>query len=204
MRAMFHLRFLLAGLALLLTACAVPPASPAAQIKTEIPAATVDLLYQSNGGGEPRGTGYWLAWNTCVEGNQSAMAKANGGRAAGWTLLDDLLADPGILMGLEQVKTCEQAAAILQDQPAAGEDETHSAFYRLAAELLTAQLNLAVPAETCPAVEQAVQAGQLLLISAGYGGNESPLAPKDPVQDGQLADFLTDQLTEYNAGQLCR
>jgi hypothetical protein len=187
-----------------LMACSTPQASPALDILPVTPFATPDPLYHSNGGGDPRGAGYWLVWNTCTEGNQSATAKTNGGRAAGWILMDDLLTDPGILVGSLEVKTCDQAAAILQESMPEGEVKNLLPFYHLATELLTTQLNLAVPAESCPAVEQAVQAGQLLLVSAGYQGSRSTLAPKDLMRDSQLAEILAEELERYNIGQLCR
>jgi hypothetical protein len=189
----------------LLAACSTAPVKslPTAVLSTPFP--TPDSLYHSDGGGEPRGPGYWLVWNTCTEGNQSATAKANGGRQAGWVLLDDLLADPGIMMGPDEVKTCQQAAAILGGKPSENTPENDLHFYRLAAALLTAQLNLAIPAESCPAVEQAVQAGQLLLVSVGYHpGNASAISSQDPAKDSQLADFLSGQLDQYNLGELCR
>lgn len=40
-----------------------------------------------------------MVWNSCAEGNKADVAAANGGRAAGWIILDDLLADPGIQLG---------------------------------------------------------------------------------------------------------
>ncbi|MDF1597979.1 MAG: hypothetical protein P1T08_18035 [Acidimicrobiia bacterium] len=48
----------------------------------------------SDDGGEPRSAAYWALWNTCAPDNRSELAAANGGREAGWVLVDDLLADP--------------------------------------------------------------------------------------------------------------
>jgi len=42
---------------------------------------------------------YWAVWNTCAPNNRAAEAAANGGRAAGWVLVDDILADPGCRSG---------------------------------------------------------------------------------------------------------
>ena len=56
----------------------------------------------------PRTAGYWLVWNACAEDNQADVARANGGREAGWLILDDLLAHPGILLGELAVETCER------------------------------------------------------------------------------------------------
>jgi hypothetical protein len=188
----------------LLAACSATTVNPSPTAVHSTPFPTPDPLYRSDGGGEPRGASYWLVWNTCTEGNQSATARTNGGRQAGWILLDDLLADPGIAMGFDEVKTCQQATAILQRKPPEDGNENDVPFYRLAGELMTAQLNLAVPAESCPAAEQAVQAGQLLLVSVGYHPEDgSALKPQDPKQDSQLAEFLAGQLEQYNVGELC-
>jgi hypothetical protein len=45
----------------------------------------------SHPGGEPRTIGYWKNWNGCTSGNQSATAQKNGGAAAGFFLVEDLL-----------------------------------------------------------------------------------------------------------------
>lgn len=197
----------IAGILILLAACAAAPAAPevppaAQMLATPFP--TNDPLFQSNGGGDPRGTGYWLVWNTCVDGNQAQTAKANGGRAAGWVLVDDLLLDPGMLVGSMEIKTCAQAAAILQAKPATSGAPENAPFYQLASQLLAAQLNLAVPAETCLAVEKAVQSAQLLLLSVGFNGDSTSMNIQDPDKDPALAGFLAGQLSSYNAGQLCR
>jgi hypothetical protein len=195
---------LLFALSFTMAACS-PPDAPTPSPPVPTPAPTDDSAFASDGGGEPRTAGYWLVWNTCTEGNQSATAKANGGREAGWILLDDLLTDPGIMMGTDELKACQQAAAILGGKLPESTPENDLHFYRLAAALLTAQLNLAIPAESCPAVEQAVQAGQLLLVSVGYHvGDASSLSPRNPEKDSQLADFLSGQLDRYNRGELCR
>ena len=72
-----------------------------------------DAATVSTGGGEPRTAGYWLVWNACAEENKADVAVANGGREAGWILLDDLLADPGILLGDLAVEACEQGLRLL-------------------------------------------------------------------------------------------
>ena len=199
-----HQNFLLVtSILALLTACAAPPANLAPPTAISTPPATLDPLFQSDGGGDPRGSGYWLVWNNCTEDNQSATAKANGGRAAGWILLDDLLTEPGIMLGPDEVTACEQAAAILQGKTSQDENRDDHPYGRMAVELLTAQLNLAIPSESCPAVLQAVQTSQLLLVSWGYQLSEDSFVPKVPQKDRQLAEFLAAQLEKYNLGELC-
>lgn len=173
----------------------VPPIEP-----TQVP----DVFYQSSGGGEPRGTGYWLLWNSCAEGNQAETARANGGRAAGWIIMDDLLADPGILVGAIAVESCPQGVNLLQGRDAQGVVRQSDPAYTLAAQLLAAQLNLATGSEYCPAVDQAVQAGQLLLISLDFNGSGSYLGPPAANPDVETAIALIDQLSKYNSGVLCR
>ena len=176
---------------------AVPPTATA-------PAATVDPFFAAHGGGEPRTAGYWLVWNSCAEGNQAETARANGGREAGWVILDDLLADPGILLGELAVETCELGIRLLQGQDTAGVTHPDDLAYPLAAQLLTAQANLAVGAEYCPASDEAVQAGQVLLLSLGFDGSGERLAPDAEAHNREVAQFLIDKLREYNAGGLCR
>lgn len=131
------------------------------------------------------------------------MAAANGGREAGWIILDDLLADPGMLVGHYAVETCEEGVNILDALDAAGEVRAGDAAYQLATQLLAAQLNLAVGAEFCLTVQDAVQAGQLLLMSVEFDGAGNYLGPGDACDDRQLALFLAGQLAAYNAGALC-
>jgi hypothetical protein len=143
-------------------------------------------------------------WNACAPDNKAEVARANGGRAAGWFLLDDLLADPGIFLGELTVETCEQGIALLQGQDAAGQEQPDDAAYVLAAQLLAAQANLAVGAEYCPASDTAVQAGQALLLSLGFDGTGTYLGPEGDAEDREVAQFLIEQLANYNAGTLCR
>jgi hypothetical protein len=198
---MLTIRFLtLLIFATLAAACAAPPPlSP-----TALPAPTADPLFLSDGRGDPRTPGYWLLWNACAPDNRAETARANGGRAAGWLLVDDLLQDPGILVGDLALATCEQAVRLLQRQPIAGSAAPDDAAYSLATELVAAQLNLAAAAESCPAAEQAVQAAQLLLISVGFNGAGAYLPPAAAAADHDLALSLAALLTDYNSGALCR
>jgi hypothetical protein len=164
---------------------------------------TADPFFVSDGAGEPRSAGYWQLWNACAEDNKADVANANGGREAGWILMDDLLADPGILVGPVAMETCDQGLSLLRAQDASGADMSGDAAYALAAQLMAAQLNVAAGAEFCPAVEQALQAGQLLLLSLEFDGSGDYLDPEAGGEDRELALFLTDQLRAYSAGSLC-
>jgi hypothetical protein len=60
--------------------------------------------------------------------------------------------------------------------------------------LLTAQLNLAVGAEYCPAVDEAVRAAQLLLVSRDFDGTGSYFSMAEASRDRETTDFLVQQL----------
>lgn len=205
-------------LVILLAGCAAPvtpppasppsltpllPTQPAAVLLT--PQATVDSYFLSDGGGEPRSAGYWLLWNTCAAENQAAMAKANGGRAAGWILVDDLLADPGMFIAGTPVASCAQAVSLLQGNSLAGEPRTDDPGFSLATQLLTAQLNLEASAESCLGVVDAVLGAQALLGKLGFDGEQVLLGPGNPAesQRAEVALYLT-ALQQYNVGELCR
>jgi hypothetical protein len=163
----------------------------------------LDSSRQSSGGGEPRTAGYWLIWNTCVEGNQAETARANGGREAGWIVMDDLLSDPGMLVGELQVESCQQGVSLLQARNLQGTEMKLDAAYTLAAQLLVAQLNLATGSEYCPASDQAVSKAQLLMLKLHFDATGSYLGPPLLNEDMETAKHLEEQLTQYNAGILC-
>ncbi len=153
----------------------------------------------SNGGGDPRPPGYWAVWNTCAPDNRAAEAAAKGGRAAGWLMVDDVLADPGIGLGDHLLASCEESVALLQGANGAGE-ETSDPAYSLAGQLLTAELNLTAGAETCPVADEAVVGAHLLLAAAKFDGDST--SPLD-AEAGGAVPRLIDLLRAYNAGELC-
>jgi hypothetical protein len=150
--------------------------------------------------GDPRTPGYWALWNTCAPDNRADVAEANGGREAGWILMDDLLADPGIQLGDHRVADCEEGLALLEGRTAAGA-EVDDPIYDLAALLLTAELNLNAGAESCPIAEEAVVGAHLILASANFEGVSA--SPLDAEAGGALSR-LTELLEAYNRGDLCR
>lgn len=180
-------------------------AGPAALTPVSItPTAATDEHYRSLGGGEPRTIGYWLMWNSCAEGNQSATAIANGGREAGWILVDDLLQDPGILTGNLTLETCEQALRVLTAKDDQNDDQINDPVYRLAQQLTAAQLNLAAGSAYCPASDQAVQTAQFLLLGLEFTGSGSYLPPPKTSPHFEEIYKMIDQLGKYNSGTLCR
>jgi len=158
-------------------------------------------LNNSMPGGDPRTIGYWKNWNTCTGGNQAATAAANGGAAAGWYILDDLLNNPGYTIGVLQLdgSDCEDAVSILDKRDLSGKKRASDGAYNLASQLLAAQLNLSAGAETCPAVVEAVNAGQTLLADIGFDGTGGYLKGRKGAEANELAAILD----EYNNGFLC-
>ena len=149
------------------------------------------------GVGEPRSSGYWVIWSSCGEDNRAETAAANGGREAGWILLDDLLAFPGVTLGDHAVATCDEGVVILEVSPVAEPPEG------LAQQLLAAELNLNSGSETCPAAEETVVVAQALLSSFGYAGPDgAPLSADEEAIDS--LDRLVALLAAYNSGELCR
>jgi hypothetical protein len=189
-------------LALLTVACDQgEPTATGASDGAAAPSSTpADVLAQfppdtriSTGGGEPRTADNWVMWSTCGENSQAATAEQNGGRDAGWVLVDDLLADPGLALGGQPVSSCEQAVGILL-----GSDGSDAEV--LASQSLTAELNLSVGAESCPAAEGVVQAARTVLGSPGATDASGPRLRDDQVE---LARELSTLLAIYNAGGLC-
>ena len=171
-------------------------------------------------GGEPRTIGFWKNWNTCTGGRQVITAAQNGGPAAGWFILDDLLNNPGYHLGpafpgglhldgnpTNQVLTgfiegdCYSAVNILDKSDVVNNKKKASdPAYNLAAQYLAALLNLSAGAETCPAVVTAVNSASSLLISLNFNGTgDYPKKGPSVTQANQLANTLD----RYNNGLLC-
>ena len=128
---------------------------------------------------------------------------ATPGREAGWILMDDLLADPGIMLGVITVGKCSQGIMLLQAKDAIGAGHDNDPAYLLAAQLFTAELNLAAGSETCPASNKYIYDAQLLLERIGFDGTGNYMGPPKVSPDIATANLLTDQLVSFNAGRLC-
>jgi Prealbumin-like fold domain len=149
-------------------------------------------------GGEPRTIGYWKNWNRCTGGGQAANADKNGGAAAGFYLVEDLLPQ---LIGDLNVTTCQNAVKILDKSTLAGRKSANDGAYELASQLLAAKFNLAAGAETCSAVQTAVVNGQNLLDAINFNGTGSYLTKSSAQRT--LAISLASTLDKYNNGKLC-
>jgi hypothetical protein len=148
------------------------------------------------GSGEPRSSGYWIAWSSCGVDNRAETAAANGGREAGWFIADDLLSDPGIVLGDHAVTACEEAVDILD---ASRTDPTST----MARQLLTAALNRAAGSEACESADDTIAVAGQLLTSLDYRGPDG--APTQLEQD-MVASIarVGELLASYNSGELCR
>lgn len=194
--------FFLMMISLLLSACRSTLSSTS--LPTLPPTPTIDSYFQSIGGGDPRTPGYWLLWNTCMPDNNVETARANGGREAGWYVLDDFLLDPGIKLGGLVVETCLQAVQLLQIQDSSGIEHKDLIDFRLASALMTAELNLSAKATSCPAVVDAVLGTMQLLNDIGFDGVQTNLfSHLDEKQKADAIIFLS-ALEKYNQGDLCR
>ena len=160
----------------------------------------VFVVDNSRPGGDPRTIGYWKNWNRCTSGNQAATAQKNGGAAAGFFLVEDLLPQ---LVGDANVTTCQQAVKLLSKQDRNGKSKSSDAAYELAAQFLAARFNLAAGAETCTSVQEAVLSSQTLLDGINFTGAGDYLGSKskDP-RRGQALTLAT-VLDRYNNGGLC-
>ena len=168
-----------------------PPATSPVEGDTGVIAELPDGSRDATGDGEPRTASHWVQWSSCGEDSRAAEAEANGGAAAGWHLVDDLLEPPVDLAGFV-ISGCHEAVAVL-------EPDVGAAFDRLAALTFAAELNLRAGAESCEAVTQSIAAAKLALSGLGYTG------PGTVTEEPGLASLqLIDLLTAYNSGELCR
>lgn len=156
------------------------------------------VVDNSHPGGDPRTIGYWKNWNNCTGGNQAAVAQKNGGAAAGFFILENLLPQT---VGDFNVTTCAQGIKVLGKQDQSGANMSKDAAYELAAQLLAAKLNLAADAETCAAQNTAVLDGQALLHQITFTGSGSYLV-KSSTNRTKALD-LASKLDKYNNGNLC-
>lgn len=148
------------------------------------------------GAGETRSSRDWIEWSTCGDGSRAETAAANGGPAAGWFLVDDLLADPGIALGGWRVMTCRDAVQILHGG-------TGNPLAALAQQLFTAKLNFEGGSGRCEAATDLVVAGDGLLTHIAYGG---PATAADTLEDETVTSLanVAGLLSTYNAGVLCQ
>ena len=165
--------------------------------------ATAFEIDNSFPGGDPRTIGYWKNWNRCTSGGQAANAAQNGGAAAGYFLVEDVLPQ---VIGNFNVSTCAQAVKLLDKRDQASKKKADDAAYELGSQFLATRFNLAAGAETCQAVQDAVVAAQALLVQINFTGSGDYLGSKVKgaklVQRNQALQ-LARTLDQYNNGLLC-
>jgi hypothetical protein len=72
----------------------------------------------------------------------------------------------------------------------------------LAAQLLAAELNLNVGAESCPIAEEAVIGAHIILSSMDFEGN-GEYAPDLTSELAESIEQIMELLAQYNSGELC-
>jgi hypothetical protein len=170
-------------------------------------------------GGEPRTIGYWKNWNSCTGGGQIGTAIENGGEtpqerlSSGFALLDDVLQEPGITIGLltfvadDNVFACDDgtldATFILdkRDLSQRHKKQASDPAFNLASQLLAALANDSAGAGVCDEAGQAMIDGQNLLADNGFVGLRGSIPKKSP--DSSRANELAGILDLYNNGTLC-
>jgi len=76
------------------------------------------------------------------------------------------------------------------------------AVYQFAAQLLAAELNLNLGAESCPIAEESVIGAHILLADLGFDGRGTYEDQLTGNLAASLATFV-ELLTGYNTGELC-
>ena len=142
-------------------------------------------------GGASRTIGYWKNWSSCTGGGQTASLDANLPQQVG-TLI---LGSPPISTPKQ---ACIEAVDILNKSTITGTKEASDPSYNMAAQLLGALLNVAHgTAFSCPAVNNAINAGQSLLLAISFDGTKSYAKIMTPDQIAQ-ANSLQVALNAYN------
>jgi len=164
-------------------------------------------------GGGPRTIGYWKNWSTCTGGGQVRNAERNGGAAAGFFLLDDVLplelsSDPEALVDGYWISTCEDGVSILDKRSTDDQKkQANDAAYGMAAQLLAAMANTSpIVNASCRPPELAtwIMDARELLFTIGFDGTGSYLPPKTDQKElrAEALDLAT-WLDNYNNGMYC-
>ncbi|HEY4668226.1 MAG TPA: hypothetical protein VIH05_00470, partial [Tepidiformaceae bacterium] len=170
------------------------------------------LLFQVDNSfpeGDQRTPGYWKNWSSCSGGNQYEKAIAKGGGAEGFWTLDELLTNPGFLIGdlVLGDGDCEIAVEVLNKSDVnTGKKMASDAAYNLATALFAAMLNDAAGAGTCPVIDQAILDAQALLVDIGFDGTGKYLPPNSKglkATQRQQALAYAELLDDYNNGLVC-
>ena len=163
-------------------------------------------------GGSPRTPGYWKNWNRCTGGGQATNADRNGGRAEGFTLLEDILNSPGITWDdilsdslFVAITSCEEAVEILDQRVVAvngkvadGKKLASDGARTLALHLLAAQLNEGNGACINQDVKDVMLWAEKLLDKYNFDGTKSTAYLTSKSADYAYALKLAKYLDAYN------
>jgi hypothetical protein len=163
-------------------------------------------------GGEPRTPGYWKNWNRCTSGGQANNADRNGGRAKGYTLLEDILTSPGITWDdilvdsfVAPITSCEQAVEILDQRVVTlngtvgdGKKIASDGARTLATHLLAAQLNGGNGACINQDIKDVILKAETLLDKINFDGKKSTAYLTSKSADYAYALKLAAYLDAYN------
>ena len=176
-------------------------------------------------GGEPRTPGYWKNWNWCSNGNQAekTFEKRQAGERLcedGFCLVEDLI-DPPLVIGELTLglptswnpasPTCTENVSdivsllnmrdIREGLKPKDQNMTSDPAYKLARNLIAAELNYRAGACTTPGVTQAMAEAYALLDDIDFNGAGTQVNKKSA--DGILANQLAGYLDDYNNGVFC-
>jgi hypothetical protein len=131
--------------------------------------------------GTARTPGYWKNWNMCTGGKQAQTAVKNGGKAAGFYLLEDHLpltlwanSTSGVICSRFSnfvLTSCAPAVKLLNTQDASGKQKASDAAYNLAKHLLAYKLNIASKAAPCASAAAAATNAEALLSEICFNGS---------------------------------
>jgi len=169
-------------------------------------------------GGSPRTIGYWKNWTVCGNANQAQTATKNGGAAAGFYLLENLLprivrfgafttASAVCAVSVSPTLSTGTAMDVLSKNDTSGGNQGGDAAYALASQLMAARANIWAGAAHSSTVDSAILAGEALLegLNNGAGFTDSGSYLPSSVK-GSLANTrsqalsLASTLDQYNNG----
>ncbi|WP_165963523.1 T9SS type A sorting domain-containing protein [Hymenobacter radiodurans] len=157
--------------------------------------------------GTARTPGYWKNWSTCTGGKQVQTALKNGGKAAGFYILDDhlphtLWSNPGSTKCTGFTLTdCAAAVKILSTQDATGKQKASDAAYNLAKHLMSYQLNIKSGTAPCASAADAAIKAEALLAKYCFNGTKDYL--KAASADRTTALSYAKILDAYNNNLAC-
>jgi plastocyanin len=154
-------------------------------------------------GGRALSIGFWKNWASCAASNgnkkpvldQTMLAAANAGQPI---TIGTLVLDPNVLGAST---ACRYAVDLLSKSTLSAKKMSSDRLFKVAAELLAADLNVAAGAGVCPSAAAAINQAQALLLKYNFDGNT--YSPKLSAIDTVVASQLATTLDDYNNNLLC-